>query len=1269
MRFIADGVDIPDELLLAHDEGRVVFFCGAGVSMAYAELPDFNGLTQRVLDQLGAAPDDEARKLHEASIAFGKEYDIQGLATSDQVFQLLKRRFTDREIYEKVAQCLDPLDDVDLSAHKTMLKLGKLQTGETRVITTNFDRLFEKCNRNLASSTRSNLPNLAFNEADWGIVHLHGCVNTDYSGPTGDDFVLSSADFGDAYLAMGWARDFVKEVLNRYVAVFVGYKADDPPIRYLLEGLKQSKGMVNKAYAFQNGQDDKAIASWDEKNVQALVYTTEKGCRHRHLWDTLEECGKRAKNPAKWRKRLLSMSRKGPQKLEPHQRGMIAHIVSSATGAQAFAENKPVIPAEWLCVFDPNIRFGEPGAVSGRFGEGPVVDPHDYYRLDSDPPPRVKNEELGLQGRKPEEVWSALDVSSEDLRDLNMNQVSAIRGYFASQPPFLPRRISHLASWIILVADQPAAAWWAGGQSALHREIMERLRIDYEKESASKKNSTVIDAWRTIVEYHNLRTNDIDRAYELRLQAGRSGWHEALTREYASYFSPSLKLRTLSPIPPSGVRGLKRNDLVIVDVEYSEGIRTVEVPDEYLRPIVSKLCACLKLAEDLDQRYSGYSDICSIEPEAGGADSGSSFTRGYRLSGHVLLFTSLFKRLAVLHPTMAYAELRTWPLDGKVFRRMRIWALGNLNIAPAQEFADELLRLSPENFWPFRGERDLLLGLANRWSELDVGSRKAIEKRIRKGPPKYSNKTDAEHIEHSAHKQLSRLHWLRAQGCDFSFDFDSASKVLEEKASKWKREYAVNAASANDGRVGTVRVETDSSIIEDLPLSDIIPHVQAMETRPIDQLIERAPFLGLSKNQPEKALLALKVSYGEDLYDPSFWQSFLRIENRKDDGSGFTREIADALILLSEDDFKAIALSVSNWFKKNGPSLNADHSLIFKTMWEKFIGMLHADENANKSSLVREDRTPDWVTESINSPAGNLAELAITNLPKEEFKQGEKFSKDWLDKLQDLLDLPGDSRQYALVIISHSLRWFFWVDPMWTKKNIIKVLNDTDSSDSDRDAIWAGFFWNARTPQLGLFEILKPQLIDMVNRESQQISRYLEILAGILLNGWGTLDGKGERLISNPEMRELLLNGNNEFRHHVLWTLNRWSNSEGWSQQIIEFLEDAWPKQKQLRTSKNSAQLCEMALSQKLNFPEIAEIVSRLVTKVGDDQIFIPALRNVEGKVASEHPLATLGLLHALLPENKTRWPYGAERALKTLVNITPNIRRDPRYIELESRQ
>ena len=46
MQFVRHGPDIPERLLQAHEDGRVVFFCGAGISYP-ARIPDFSGLVKK----------------------------------------------------------------------------------------------------------------------------------------------------------------------------------------------------------------------------------------------------------------------------------------------------------------------------------------------------------------------------------------------------------------------------------------------------------------------------------------------------------------------------------------------------------------------------------------------------------------------------------------------------------------------------------------------------------------------------------------------------------------------------------------------------------------------------------------------------------------------------------------------------------------------------------------------------------------------------------------------------------------------------------------------------------------------------------------------------------------------------------------------------------------------------------------------------------------------------------------------------------------------
>lgn len=57
MQFITNGPDIPDELLQAHEEGRVVFFCGAGISYP-AGLPGFKGLVEQIYKLTGTTLSD-----------------------------------------------------------------------------------------------------------------------------------------------------------------------------------------------------------------------------------------------------------------------------------------------------------------------------------------------------------------------------------------------------------------------------------------------------------------------------------------------------------------------------------------------------------------------------------------------------------------------------------------------------------------------------------------------------------------------------------------------------------------------------------------------------------------------------------------------------------------------------------------------------------------------------------------------------------------------------------------------------------------------------------------------------------------------------------------------------------------------------------------------------------------------------------------------------------------------------------------------------------
>ena len=92
MQFITNAPYIPNALLQAHEEGRVVFFCGAGIAYP-AGLPGFKGLVEQIYPQIGDVFKDIERQ------AFDRE---QFDATLDLLERRLGQRLTARAAVAKV---------------------------------------------------------------------------------------------------------------------------------------------------------------------------------------------------------------------------------------------------------------------------------------------------------------------------------------------------------------------------------------------------------------------------------------------------------------------------------------------------------------------------------------------------------------------------------------------------------------------------------------------------------------------------------------------------------------------------------------------------------------------------------------------------------------------------------------------------------------------------------------------------------------------------------------------------------------------------------------------------------------------------------------------------------------------------------------------------------------------------------------------------------------------------------------------------------------
>jgi hypothetical protein len=191
MRFLAAGPNFPDELLEARDAGNVVFFSGAGLSSP--ALPGFSGLAAQVISEFGPPPGSDALRIL-------NELRSDSILSSplDQVFNLLHEEYGAAAVEHVVNTILkEKSTTAPTEQHSIVLRLSRSAGRKLQLVTTNFDRLFEKAQRGIRCHIGPGLPDLASGEALEGLVYLHGRMPTQPSdGMKRLNFVLSSADFG-----------------------------------------------------------------------------------------------------------------------------------------------------------------------------------------------------------------------------------------------------------------------------------------------------------------------------------------------------------------------------------------------------------------------------------------------------------------------------------------------------------------------------------------------------------------------------------------------------------------------------------------------------------------------------------------------------------------------------------------------------------------------------------------------------------------------------------------------------------------------------------------------------------------------------------------------------------------------------------------------------------------------------------------------------------------------------------------------------------------
>jgi hypothetical protein len=691
MRFVEDGPDIPDELLEARDRGEVIFVCGAGISMP-AGLPSFLMLAKQVVADLGVSKGHGAHVLLDQIANTNDELQ----PPIDQVFNRLRKEYGPL-VQEAVFKRLKIKKNSSLEKHKLLLDLSTDANGVPRLVTTNFDYLFEMARKGLRKYIAPELPDLNIVPALTGIVYLHGRMLSKRSEQSDTaQIILSSSDFGRAYLAQGWATRFVRDLLQRFTVVLLGYSASDPPIRYLLEGLETSTvENRHRIYAFEAGIQAEVTARWRDRNVRGIGYAKIDD-KHSGLWHSIDKWATRAKDSVAWRKATVELANKGPRTLRAFERGQVVSLISSVDGAKAFADAITPPPAEWLYVFDRNQRYAKPYKSRLAEDQDQEFDPQQHYGLDSDPP-RVDEQQTGNSRTK---QTGADPLASFDYESTpsNYRRLTNLTGRAMAQ---IPPRLFHMSRWIAKNIADPVTPWWAAKQLTLHPELLNQIdftlnRLDVPVPPVIRK------AWNYILEVLSEIDGDELRYewYSIADKFKKSGWSPSLLRELELFLLPKLAIEhsVLSDFHPHfpELGQLELKQIVSLKVEFPEfdnGLRQVE--DNLLPKMMRFARLGLERGSQLLDEIDRYArETPTLFPQQLEGETYHDARAKY-----FLWFGSLFERLCKLNPQFAAEEFSQWPDDKLHFDKLKLFALSYAEVFSVRSVVEHLEKMDAEPFW------------------------------------------------------------------------------------------------------------------------------------------------------------------------------------------------------------------------------------------------------------------------------------------------------------------------------------------------------------------------------------------------------------------------------------------------------------------------------------------------------------------------------------------------------------------------------------------
>ncbi|MGQ5521826.1 anti-phage defense-associated sirtuin Dsr1 [Chitinimonas sp. PSY-7] len=1264
MQFVVNGPDIPDALLQAHEEGRVVFFCGAGISYP-AGLPGFSGLVQKIYRLNGTK-------------FLDNEHEAFKRGQFDATLDLLERRFPGQRMCVRrvLAKALKPNLKLDgaTNTHVALLQLARSHKGALRLVTTNFDRLFHiaaKRSGQVFQAYAAPMLPIPKNSRWNGLVYLHGLLP---SKPTDTDLnrlVVTSGDFGLAYLIERWAARFVSELFRNYVVCFVGYSINDPVLRYMMDALAADRmlGEVTpQAWALgdcsSENEQHKTI-EWESKGVTPILYKVPAGSHdHSALHKTLHAWAETYRDGVLGKERIIvshALARPSASTQQDDFVGRVLWALADKSGlpAKLFAEFNPVPSLDWLLEAFSDERYGH--CDLARFGVPPCDDLNAKlsFSLIRRPAPYFRAPAMLLAGG----------------------------GFTSSQWDDV---MNNLAQWLTRHLDDPKLILWIaqrGGQLHDHLQLLIKNKLNRIASLEHDSNTAELDEIRSQAPkaipgilmrklWHLLLSGRVKSLwhylslYSWRERLKWEGLTTTLRLELRDLLAPRVLLK--KPLrrggeneisaEPATIRQLVDWELVLV----VDHVRTalLDHPNEHWTTALPSLLGdfqqllldALNLLQELeaadDLRDRSYWDLPSITPHWQ--------NRGFR--DWVCLIEFLRDAwLALCDNERARATriAQDWfELPYPTFKRLALFAASKDGCIAPEQWVDWLLADGTWWLWSSETQREVCRLLVLQGCQLAGDTQDRLETTILAGPPPemYRN-----YFEPNDWKTLeARNVWLHLAklNCSGIILGELAAARLSELSNtytQWK------LATNESDEFPRWMSSTGDPDYEDIREVDKAPRKRRelvewlQKPRPEKRPFYEDTWRDVCRKHLPNSLYALSDLAHGGVWPANRWREALYVWSGERLVLRSWRYAAPLVQTMPDDVLQEVAHSVTLWIESVSSSTTQSEDILLD-----LCRRILAQSVQTGTDIRNGIESNDPVGTAINHPIGLVTQSLMNLWFKRNPKDNDQLPADIKTFFTELCDVQVEKFRHGRVILGSHLIALFRVDQSWTEQYLLPIFSWDNLSEAK--AIWEGFL---RSPRIHspLLIAFKTQFLDSANhysdlaRHKQQFAALLTFAALDPVEGYTVEDFRSaigalpqEGLAESAQAICQALEGAADQRENY------------WKNHVRRFWQHVWPKDRSRANPRISASLARLTIAAGDEFPAAFVAVQAWLQPIENPDYVVQLLH--ESKLCNRFPMPTLLLLDALIKDQQ--WaPTHLGQCLDEVVQAKQELEQDSRYQNL----